>query len=925
MKQLSLDFPTSAKRIQVDDNVTLSIMGGGIEEVITKKGFSGDSDTSTGKSNYVRSFKKGSYKIIADLEQIPGGRFSFKQEKDGSVIQKKNVNFRVTSAATYANKITIQELLSIGKDYKGNQINQTLTREVDLGKIYNVTLTSVQGGARLRTKDGGKRLEMEDGRGRDFNDIVCTVSEGKFYDISGNKCKFTLKSEPAKGINPMALAINIESLFTEKEIISPKSWNENPMGVALSIDAPLPPIPQEPIVQSPGRCPRNPMWSTRFPNGEKKWYPVRLGEKTAKEWGHKAGGWSNFLNRFGVSPVLPSADLNTSAGGTLFTNTWDVEVPYSGWYKLKAEVDDIGRIYVNNQLKIDLTRRKDKIREKSELFFLEGGEGVTQKIKVEVENYKFETFKLIDKKIFSTADWAVRQKKNRQTGHVDVTFKTTSSAQYANTITIDGILSEAKTYKGPQINSTTTTKVEIGKVYSVTLTSAQSKRGVRLRAKDGSILQMEEAKDKDWKDIQCSATKGKFYDFVEGKNKATCKYEVEGDLIVKGRMSGGTSKDGVTYSGPKLATYRSSGLGPDLTPAWKDDIDYRANFMGKTWTSTWKNVYFPEDGLYDLECLVDDTLSVKLDGVEVVTATIEETVTNTRNIKNFPNFKEGVKVVQFNATKGYRTIDATYTNIPGTITSTFKTNPVYFAFKITKKMNVSTGQTKSWTANPIGISAVLIPPPCPKKVKGRGVVQYINVDDPGNGFPRPDGDGYDVTLELEEIEIIDTGGNYDCNGDEITIEPSFGAELSIEGNCENFGRITKVTIKKRGLGFNRWPNIRIKSKTGINFEAVPRFRVVRTPPDIDPDKLLQVTDLVGLKQTGYYKGKPYYGAVFYQEGIRYAGWYQTPGELVQIYATMQESIDAMVTTPPSAILRQGSDTNSNDPRLNLPGTPDTTS
>ena len=44
--------------------------------------------------------------------------------------------------------------------------------------------------------------------------------------------------------------------------------------------------------------------------------------------------------------------------------------------------------------------------------------------------------------------------------------------------------------------------------------------------------------------------------------------------------------------------------------------------------------------------------------------------------------------------------------------------------------------------------------------------------------------------------------------------------------------------------------------------------------------------------------------------------------MVQVYDTMHESIDAMVTTPPSAILRQGSDISSNDPGLNIPNTPD---
>ena len=61
---------------------------------------------------------------------------------------------------------------------------------------------------------------------------------------------------------------------------------------------------------------------------------------------------------------------------------------------------------------------------------------------------------------------------------------------------------------------------------------------------------------------------------------------------------------------------------------------------------------------------------------------------------------------------------------------------------------------------------------------------------------------------------------------------------------------------------------------------------------------------------------------FYKDNVRYAGWYETAGQLVQIYDTLQESIDAEVTTPPSAILRQGSDVSSNDPKLNLPGTPE---
>ena len=755
--------------VQVDDNVTITIIGGGKEEVIEKKGFVGDTDTSTGKSTYIRSFTKGSYTIIANLEQLPGGKFSFAE---------------------------------------------------------------------------------------------------------------------VKGINPMALAIDIKTVFTETEVISAKSWNENPMGIALTIDAPLPPIPQEPVVKSPGRCPRNPMWSTRFPGASEKWWPVNF------------EGWGKFHNRYAISPVPPLSEEDSSAGGTVFENSWNVEVPYSGWYKLRAVVDDIARIYIDGELKLDLSRRKDRIKGDQKMFLVEG----TRKLRMEVENYKSEIFTTIDKKIFSTADWAVTATQTRQTGEVDVTFNTNSNAQFANGITIRGILSESKTYKGPQINSTISAKVKIGRVYEVEVTSAQSKTGVRLRDKDGSILQMEEHTDNDWGDIQCSATQGRFYDFINGPNRATCKFKVEGKVINSGGLGGGTAKDGVTYEGPEIASYRSSALGPDLSPSFIDEQDFRANMMGKSWKCTWKNVDFPEDGQYVIKSLADDAVTIRLDGVEIGNARVWE----------------NVKSSHFNATKGKRTLEATFSNIEGDITSTFATNPVYFAFKITKRMRVGTGKAKAWSDNPIGISAVLIPPPCPKKISGKGVITEVIVDDPGNGFPRPGGDGYPATLRLKDIHIKDRGINYDCTKDEVIIEPSFGAKLSL-CQCTPFGQISKVCIDDPGLGFNRWPNIRIKSPTGVNFEAVPVFEVVRDPVIVDPDKLIQVTDLVGLKQTGYYQGRPYYGAVFYKDGVRYAGWYETPGELVQIYNTMQESIDAEVTTRPSAIQRQGSDVSSNDPNLNLPG------
>jgi len=197
------------------------------------------------------------------------------------------------------------------------------------------------------------------------------------------------------------------------------------------------------------------------------------------------------------------------------------------------------------------------------------------------------------------------------------------------------------------------------------------------------------------------------------------------------------------------------------------------------------------------------------------------------------------------------------------------------------------------------------------------------VDDPGNGWPIEntpiDTPSYPVSLDLVDIVPDVPGINYDCTKDRIVIEPSNGAEAIPV--CGGFGQIISTTMLTPGIGFTGWPNIRLETGTGTNAKLRPVFKVIRDPLR-DPDKLIQVTDLVGLKQTGYYDGRPYYGAVFYKEGIRYAGYYETAGQLIPIYDTMQESIDAKITTPPSAIQRSGTDITSNDPRLNIPGTPD---
>ena len=125
----------------------------------------------------------------------------------------------------------------------------------------------------------------------------------------------------------MALAIDIKAKVAEEPRISAKSWQENPMGAAFTIDAPLPPIPQEPPVEQEGRCPNNPLWSSRFAGGSESWWPVT----------HPA--WSKFTNRFAMSPLPPLSLPNSDGGGGIvYSNTWQVDFLMMDSMDLKALV-----------------------------------------------------------------------------------------------------------------------------------------------------------------------------------------------------------------------------------------------------------------------------------------------------------------------------------------------------------------------------------------------------------------------------------------------------------------------------------------------------------------------------------------------------------------------------------------------------------
>ncbi len=857
--------------------------------------------------------------------------------------------------------------------------------------------------------------------------------ETKYFDAGKYRIRAELKQvrgKPLSSGNPMALAVRIRATFKEKKVVSARSWNQNPMGAALVIDAPLPPIPQEPKPVAEGRCPNNPVWTTRFPGSKDRWFPVTLDER-----------WSAFMNRYALSPIPPLATPGSdNSGGQPYRTSWVIEAPYAGFYGLKGTVDNGGRILVDgneimsggsNYPNRGLEGFRSKFPQTVKFPLAEG----KHTIEVEVSNQITDTFEKVNKKIFDTRDWATPAKTKEKEGNSPVTYIGLNRQSNDDTYPIrsegasetagrrvkdngreiqfdDNAVNGFDENASLKIQSTSpgvtakfsgdggemivkgsgdvtlkfswddnpgtsglavgTLKVGSGEKVSFTAVQKGTKGSVTKTIKVGggktgtesNKLQVTnngkkvKMRDGDGDDTNASftivagdATFTNNGRTISGKGECTIQLEwddnpntagvaveqikIEGVTWTQSGQRGkqkktvkigsskstglesGSVKNGVSYSGPPISSYSKGFISPTI-----QDVNLRPNeeIQGKQWVMRWDNVDFPISGQYKIRTQVDDEVDVLIDGVKVQTARIRPRARRS----------DPVRYETFNATTGKKSVELRLRNIRIPNTG-FQQNPVAVQTDIIVPIDVSTGLSRAWIQNPVGISAILIPPPCPKKVVGKGKICRIVVDDPGNGLPKPPtggtGDGeYPVKLELEGIEVVNPGINHNCGVDQVVMEPSNGAQLSYE--CDTFGRIINVNIDDSGGGgFTGTPDIRVITDTGTNFQAVPRFRVVRDPvgPDVEPEQILQVTDLVGLKQTGYVDGRAYYGSVFFKDNVRYAGIYETPGQLIQVYDTLQESIDAEVTTPPSAIQRSGTDVRSNNPRLNIPGTPDSLS
>jgi hypothetical protein len=875
-----------------------------------------------------KTFKKGIYNIRVDLLNAPiTEKITVPQN------QFIDVDFNVYGEGQNTEKINFNFISQDGShSFNIKGVNRGKTNRIDKIKVKpntNYRVVSSTSKPKTVTEQGTIKNNKKDKEGglessnKIFADHLLSDNDNDDMQIAASLGSFkpSNKRRTSLGRTTFDLTFRVESSSSAiKEfstIVSSKSWNENPMGVAITIDAPEPPVPQEPAPVQEGRCPPNPIWTTRFPGAKETWYPVKFNTPNT---------WSKFMNRYAISPVKPLNTPGSDISGSTFTNSWDIDIPYDGFYGVQGTRDNTGRILIDGA-EVSRLNNFDKENPDVEKVFITKGRHI---IGVEVFNQPIISETVIDQKIFRTKDWQVADSQGQE--FIDVDFNVYGQGQNTSKINFSFISQDGShsfNIKGVDRNKANRTdkiKVKPNTNYRVVSSTSKPKtiteQGTIKNGKKNIEGGLESSNkifadhllsNNDNDDIQITASLGIFSPSNKkttplGRSTFNLTFRIDGQGAAgtSGQVKSGTIKDGVTYEGPPLFAYKDNRWGEFMNNHSVSPVIPGEGGGGRK-TFTWKGVRFPESGQYDITFLADNDAKLIINKKQVLTS--QGFVENPQTFK--VNISEGIFDIVIDSEYPYTT---SKTNTKEYFT---KTNPTGFALVIRKNVTLRNTNTTPWSQNPVGISAILIPPPCPRKIRGRGVVTDVIVNDPGNGYlrPIPSDQGYPVALRLKEVVVENPGINY--TGDE-KIEIGNGAIL--EPVFGPFGKVQEVKVLNPGLGFTEYPEIRLISETGVNASFRPVFEVVRDPI-ILPEKLIQVTDLVGLKQTGYVDGRPYYGAVYYDQGVRFAGFYETVGDPVRVYDTLQESITAKVTTAPSAIQRQGTDITSNDPRLNIPGTP----
>ena len=190
-----------------------------------------------------------------------------------------------------------------------------------------------------------------------------------------------------------------------------------------------------------------------------------------------------------------------------------------------------------------------------------------------------------------------------------------------------------------------------------------------------------------------------------------------------------------------------------------------------------------------------------------------------------------------------------------------------------------------------------------------GVVVQVIIKDSGQGYlpPPQTVPQYPAVLELTGVTVTNPGFNQNCGVDTIEVIPSNGTILSY--NCDPFGKIKSVSVDKSGR-FTELPRIRMNTETGFNATFVPNFSIIRDPQPVEPviTDVVQVFDLVGLNINGYVDGKPYYGNVYFERGIKYAGTSDKSRTDIVVYNTRLESLQRRVVAGSTVAVSQVEET-----------------
>ena len=169
----------------------------------------------------------------------------------------------------------------------------------------------------------------------------------------------------------------------------------------------------------------------------------------------------------------------------------------------------------------------------------------------------------------------------------------------------------------------------------------------------------------------------------------------------------------------------------------------------------------------------------------------------------------------------------------------------------------------------------------------------IVVDSGSNYIPAQESSStYPALLVLKEVIVNNPGINYNPGVDVVEISPNNGTVL--QASFTPFGQVANVKVVRPGIGFTSRPNITIRSESGVNADFIPVFEIIRDPKVFDSEipqrKILTVVDLAGLTVQGFVGGKPYYGNIYYDNGVKYAGPYKSFDTQIRVYDTLPESI-----------------------------------